>query len=360
MKKIFAIEALRFGFKSFFKNPIFFVLAFVVSKLIWIMGFCLSFLISLPYFIHLINFVLKIFNQIKGLIAEFSIQNIVSEFAKPVIKNLGFGVFDKVNVVGGFVKEMGQVVKGAAKVPLQVVKGAAEITPIAKVVKSMSGITAIRQKVDAALYEIKGILAEIMQSKFLFLFFIIGVIVFFVCVKMVYDFIMLGWARMSLGIYDRKSGSIRSLFSRPGIWIKYVIATLLFLLISIVPSLIYFWFYLLITYFVRIPQFIAYVGYAGAFIASWYLILRLWFYPYYLVDENIGSVASLQKSYNLGLGFLNVIISLFVFAVILGIPLLFVVLFPNVLTVTIFGVFLAIIWMSSWVSYAYMYRKLKR
>ena len=98
--------------------------------------------------------------------------------------------------------------------------------------------------------------------------------------------------------------------------------------------------------------------YAIAIIFSWYFMLRLWFYPYYIVEGNSSAVEALKKSYNLGLGFVNIIVSLLAFIIILGVPGLFVYAYPSALTYSIFGVFVLVSWISSWMSQAFIYRKL--
>ena len=75
MRKIYTFEAVLFGFKVFFKKPLFFLLAFIVSKIMWLLGLGLSFLIALPYFIHLIEFVLKLFARVKDLIFNYIFHN---------------------------------------------------------------------------------------------------------------------------------------------------------------------------------------------------------------------------------------------------------------------------------------------
>ncbi|KKP29518.1 MAG: hypothetical protein UR12_C0006G0005 [candidate division TM6 bacterium GW2011_GWF2_30_66] len=294
MKKIYAIEAIGFGFRAFLKNPLFFIITFVMGKIMLIFGLFLAALVSFPYFINLIELGTKIFEQGQ----EFLIN---ASFKKAIV-----------------------VVK----------------------------------KFISAFTDIKTIFAEVIESKYLFLFFLIGVILFIACLKIIYDFVIIGWVKLSLAYYDHKKLSIESFFCKPIIYLKYIIATFIFLIISIIPSLIYLWLYLLISYFTIIPDNIAYMTYAISVIFSWYFMLRFWFYPYYIIEGDSSSVEALQKSYNLNLGFTNVIISLFVFIIILGVPGLFVYWYPNNITYAIFGVFLLVSWISSWMSYAFIYRNL--
>lgn len=294
MKKIYAIEAIGFGFKAFLKNPLFFIITFFMSKIMLVFGLFLAALVSFPYFINLIELVTKIFGQGQ----EFLIN---ASFKKAII-----------------------VVK----------------------------------KFISAFTDIKTIFAEVIESKYLFLFFLIGVILFISCLKIVYDFVIIGWVKLSLAYYDHKKLSIEYFFCKPIIYLKYIIATFIFLIISIIPSLIYLWIYLLVSYFTIIPNNIAYITYTISVVLSWYFMLRLWFYPYYIIEGNFSSVDALQKSYNLNLGFTNIIISLLVFIIILGIPGIIVYWYPNNITYSVFGVFVLVSWISSWMSNAFIYRNL--
>jgi hypothetical protein len=294
MKKIYAIEAIGFGFKAFFKNPLFFIATFIIGKIILVCGLFLALLVSFPYFINLIELGTKIFGQ-----------------GKEFLQNASF----------------------------------------------RSAIVVVK-KFISAFTDIKTIFAEVVDSKYLFLFFLIGLILFIACLKVIYDFVILGWVKLSLAYYGHKKLSIEYFFTSPVIWLKYIIATFLFFIVTVIPSLIYLWLYLLITYFRPIPDNISYFAYAVSLIFSWYFMLRFWFYPYYIVEGNSSAVEALRKSYNLGLGFVNIIISLLVFIVILGVPFYFVYTYPCALNYSIFGLFVFVSWISSWMSQAFIFRKL--
>jgi len=351
MKKIYTVDALKFGFATFFKNPLFFLLSFLVSKIVVTIGFLIGIFFTFPFFINFMKTFVKIFKQAKELVEELTLSSVVKEgVSRPLKESIQENVIGPNGFFGDFFGS------GSSSISTQVVQD----TPGGALVRGLGRIAeGVGDTLVDRLQETKILLAEILQNKLLFAFFVFGLILLIIIIKMAYDFVMLGWTRLSLEFYDKKSGSIQFLFSRPNIWITYVLATVIFLGVSCVPSLIYFWFYLLISYFVKIPNIILMLGYLASVITSWCLVLRFWFYPYYIIDENAGVIGSLKKSYNMGLGFLNVIISLFAFAIIAGVPLFIALKWPHIITFAILGVILAVVWMSSWVSYAYLYRKLK-
>jgi len=341
MKKIYTFEAIKFGFVTFFKNPLFFLLAFMVSKLIWCIGLIISFLVAMPFLIHFLRFAEKIYLKILKIIPEFSFKAVFSEGVKKAVNGgaeSSGGIF---GVIGGFVK------------------GIANGGPLRAITQGVSGVVkginrALIEKID----ELEGILNEVLAHKILFIYLLIGILLFLLLARMFYDFIMIGWARFSIDFYDKGKSSIKYLFPRPIVVVKYMLATLLFFGISFIPSLVFLWVYLFISAYTKISFSLAIIGYLFAFVLSWYLMLRFWFYPYYLVDKQVGIIESLKRSYDLGIGFLSVAISLAGFGLILGIPVLISISFPHVATFVIFGVILAIVWVASWVSYAFLYKKL--
>ena len=324
-----------------------------MSKIIVIFGMLVSLFFTFPFFINFMKTFAKIFAQVKELVSELTINSIVKAgVSKPLKETVKERVFGP----GGFLSSFMANASSEAATKT----AASSDTPGQTLVRGLGKIAeGIGDTLVDRLHKTKLLLAEILENKLLFAFFVFGTILFIIGLKMAYDFIMIGWTKMSLDFYDKKSTSIRSLFVRPSTWIKYVLATVLFLIISSIPTVIYFWFYLLINYFVKIPHAITSIGYIIAMIFSWCLVLRLWFYPYYIVDEDAGIIDSLKRSYNMGLGFLNVVISLLVFLFIAGIPLAIALKWPDIITFTILGIILAIVWMASWMSYAYLYSKLK-
>jgi len=341
MKKIYTFEAIKFGFVTFFKNPLFFLLAFMVSKLIWVTGLLIGFFLAMPFLSHFLRFAEKTYLKVLEVIPELNVKAIFAEGVKKAVTggatNSG-GIF---GAVGGFFK------------------GVANTGPLGMITQGVSGVAkGIGKALLEKLEELKEILNEVLAHKILFVYLFIGLFLFLLIARMTYDFIMIGWARFSLDFYDKGKSSLKYLLPRPSMLIKYMLATLLFFGISCIPSAAFLWLYLFISFFMPVSFPVAVIGYLIALVCSWYLMLRLWFYPYYLVDKQVGVLESLKQSYDLGIGFVSVAISLVGFGLILGIPLWISFSFPHVATFFILGIILAIVWMASWVSYAFLYKKL--
>lgn len=292
--KICAFKAFAFGLKEFFKHPLFFIVNFIIGKIILICGVFLALLISFPFFINLIELVQKLFFQGQEFLTQ-------ATFKRAIV------------VVKQFI---------------------------------------------AAFTDLKTIFAEIVASKYLFLFFILGVFLFIICVKIFYDYMILGWTKLSLEYYAKKHKSIELFFNRPVIWLKYIIATSLSVVVFFLPSIIYLWVYLLVSYFTPVSDKTMYIAYGFSVLVSIYFTMRLWFYPYFLLDQEASAVEALRMSYNLKYGFANLLILFVLFEIILAAPTYYMIYFPSVLTYCIFGVCVAIVWMSSWKSYAYIYKNL--
>lgn len=294
MKKIYAYEAMFFGFKSFLKNPLFFIYTLIISKIILVCGLFLAGLFSFPYFINLIELGKKVFSQSKEFLEQVAWKR---------------------------------------------------------------AIVVIKQFV-AAFTDIKTTFAEVIESKYLLLLFLIGVIIFIACIKLFYDYVIFGWTKVSLGYYDKKHKSIELFFNSPMEWLKYILATFLFSIIFLIPTLVYFWGYLLFTYFAQIADKTAYIIYGFSLLLSLYFAFRLWFYPYFIINNQMNSVDALKSSYNLRYGFANILILFALYGTILALPAYYAYNTPGVLSFSIFGFVFAIIWVSCWQAYAYIFKKL--
>lgn len=342
MKKIYTFEAIKFGFIAFFKDPLFFLYAFVFSKLLLLVGLLISLIVAMPFWLHFFRFAKKIYLQILEIIPELNFKTILFE-------GVGNAFEQGVESSGGFLGFAGGIIQG-------IVNG----EPFELVSRGVGGV---KQGVSRAFIEkiddLQGILQQVLTHRVLFVYFMVGLFLFLLCAKLSYDFFMIGWAKFSIHFYDTGKKSVSYLFGSLREVIKYIFATVLFLGIAFCPIVLFFWLYLLLFYFVAVPIFIAVIGYSCAFVYSWYLMLRLWFYPYFIVDSHISAFDSLKKSYNLGIGFVSVAVSLMGFGLILGIPVLISVLFPHIVTFIILGIILLIVWISSWISYAFLYRRLR-
>ena len=158
-----SVKAITFGFKAFFKNPLFFLISFIVTKIIWTVGLGLSFLISLPYFIHLIEFVLKLFARVKDIIFNYVLGSFLGGTVESIFENFGFSLFTRINAFG-FVKEVAEQASQG-----QMLEKVAGETIVGNLAKGAAQIVGVGEKISEALGELKEILRQIIQSKFLFL-----------------------------------------------------------------------------------------------------------------------------------------------------------------------------------------------
>jgi len=176
-----------------------------------------------------------------------------------------------------------------------------------------------------------GILAYIKSNVWISFGVIVGIVILYLVNKMVYDYLILGLTKISIDFYDKGQSSIKHLFSTLPEYVRYFVASSAYgfiiwfgVLISGVISFIG-------TRFITVPEgytiFYYKIGMMGiifsiCFLPFLYLLIKYWFFAYFIVDQNIGPIESLKKSYDLKHGFASVIclmLIVFMVGVVIGV-----------------------------------------
>lgn len=345
MKKIYAIEAFRFGFKTFFKNPLFLLVAFLITKLIGATGLLLSILISMPFFLPLLRAVSKIIGLVKHILA------IIINKLLPLKTLLAGGMKEGVSTAGGISDSGGGLLGGLFGGIGKAVKG---VVPLAKAGKKLIGAKDAVSDVIAHGEDIKEVALNVLKNPWILSLFISGIIVFIILIKLLYDYIILGWTNMSLDFSKQDKSSFSSLFTKPKLFFRYFVATMFFSIIILFPSNIMFIISPLPKGFI--------IGLILFIIVSTYLTLSFWFYPYFLIDKNSCILESFGLSYRLQGSFINLfLLYLIILAIILPITVISILLihiFGFFISWFIFAVSIAIMWIIAFLSTAYLYTRL--
>jgi len=110
--------------------------------------------------------------------------------------------------------------------------------------------------------------------------------------------IKIGWSRLGLSYYDKKPLRLSVFKFKLPFLFKYVFAHMLFwliimllLIVAALPIVIFTFEMTGVLLWLSIP-----VGLI-AFMYTIFLILKLWFFPYFIIDQNAGIIESFKKSY---------------------------------------------------------------
>ena len=362
MKKIYAAEAFKFGFKTLFKNPLFFLWSFLLTKLVWVVGLFISFLITLPFFYPIFKVVSKVVGLVKHIIHVFMdkiwpLKSLLSGELKEGLQSLTEGIGKAAagggetaapagaaegvgGALGGLFGGFGKMVKGIA--PL-----ASAGTKLAGAGKAVSGV--IEQLKDA-----KAVVFEMLRSPWMLILFVLGIFIFTVLVRFLYDYLMLGWTKISVDFSRRDTSEVSSLFARPLLFLRYFIATVFFGFAVFLPASLMF----IIS---PLPKGF-FLGLLLYTIVAIYLTLKFWFYPYFLVDKKACVLESFGSSFRLKGGALNLILLyLIIIAIMLPITIISIFMFKLLglfLSWLFFGFWVAVMWIVGFLSTANLYAKL--
>lgn len=322
MKHLPCIKAIKFGFKTLFKNPLFFILAVIVSKLLLFVGLAISFLIALPFFMPLIDFIYRIIDILKkGLMTGF-MKGLGAGAAGSAMRGGGMPFGGGGGLIGGIGK--GGLLKGAAGSVLQTIAN------------------------------LKAIIAEILENPWMFVLFAIGVLIFLLLARMVYDFIILGWTRISFDFASKGSSSLKSLFSNLCVFFKYFIATILFSIVVWLPFVVVGMFLLL----TKMGSTACMIGYSLSTLMSLYFGFKFWFYGYFIVDKDAGIMGSLKKSFNVVGAVTHLMILFVLLSVVAFVFYLIASMLPFIAGLSVFALAAAMLWIVGYLSVGFLYREL--
>ena len=160
MKHVSVVSAFKFGFKTVFKNLLFFIWAMMVTVAVWSAGVIVSGLIAFPCFIPLIRAIGKVKGAFAKLVAEL----------------------------------------GAAKAAV-----AQSGTPFAVVdAQTLDKFKEVLGKIGAALVSL------VEKIPMVFIFAVLGVLIFLFALWLVQMMLALGWCKVSLDFKDKGSSSVSS------------------------------------------------------------------------------------------------------------------------------------------------------
>lgn len=359
MRKIYAIEAFKFGWKTFFKNPLFLIFAFVLAKLMWVGGFLVSALVSAPFFLPFFKAISKIIGLVKQVIGIvmtklLPLKSMISaEGVKENVKDVAEGVGQAMaggapesggGGIGGF---FGSVFGGVGKA----VKG---VVPLAKIGTKLAGAKKAFSGVLEGGKDIKEVALHVLKNPWILFLVVVGLIVLVVLVKLTYDYVMLGWTKLSLDFSKKGKSDFSRLFSKPRLFFRYFLATVFFAVIVFLPSNLMYIISPLPKGFV--------IGLILSVIVCTYLSLSFWFYPYYLIDKKSCITEAFSLSYKLEGGFINLfLLYLIVLAIVLPIAvisLLLIHVLGFIISWFIFGICVAIMWIIAFLATANLYVRL--
>ena len=155
--------------------------------------------------------------------------------------------------------------------------------------------------------------------------FVLGILL-----KMVYDYIILGWYRVSVDFCKKGTSSVSRLFSRISTLFKYFFANLVIFIIIFLVFLLSFFACLIIYYLISkitgVPVLIGIQSFYSllksflvlpALVPVVYLAVRFVFYIYFIADKNSGIFESISKSFRASTGHvIRLLIVLSIFSVI--------------------------------------------
>jgi len=140
------------------------------------------------------------------------------------------------------------------------------------------------------------------------------IFVFFILLlKLVYDYIILGWSRVAVDFYNKGTSTISRLFSKISVVFKYFFASLVFLAIILFISLVSFGFCWLVHSIVKLigaipsadhPFDIMFTIFLLSLLigSAIYFAIRFVMYPYFIAYQNSGIFESLSKGYRISTG----------------------------------------------------------
>jgi len=347
MERFHAFDAFKFGFRALIKNPLLFLMAYIYSQILWIFGVFISFLIVYPFFMPIIELVYRIIDLIKKVFVSGLFGGLLGGGSP--FKGLG-KITEGASSIGGI---FGEVVEKTAGGVGKIAGGVGEaVGGVGKIATKGFGLLGQGTKLLALYSSAKEIIAELANNPQFFLLFLMGLFLFSLLLKMLYDLIVFGWIRFSLKYYDASTSSIKSFFCKPLSLLKYAIATSVFSLIIILP-------YFLMGVFYLIPsRFLMFLGDFFAFGLSLYLICKLWFYSYFIADKNYDVVESLRASWVVPGTFLNISMLLLLLSASVLVGLLLMWLLPAMIALPIAAILVTVFWLVTWPAFAYLYRKL--
>lgn len=167
-----------------------------------------------------------------------------------------------------------------------------------------------------------GIFAYIRSHFLISVGVIIGIIILYVINKMVYDYLILGLTKIAIDFFDKGQSSIKRLFPTPSEYFRYFIASSAYGFIMWFGALIAAVISFIVTRFITIPAspYVSFykmgimcIVFVLFFMPFGYLLIKYWFYSYFIVDQGIGPIESLKKSYDLKGGFTKVICMMLIF-----------------------------------------------
>jgi len=274
MKKVSVIEAIKFGFNSLIKKPLFFIGAYLMTLLIGTIGVILAFLITMPFAYPLIRMFVRLRIEIMGI------------FGQALAKAMMLGTTTPETIQAGAVPQMGA---GQLK--------------------------------GFILDVIRGILGFFWSHPGVFLLLGLTVLIIFCMYIGIGFYIYAGWARITLDFYDRGSSAISSLFSNFSTLIKLIVSGFIYGFLIVLPwkigALLMLFFPNLILLFILIPT---------AIFFSSFFFLRFFYFLYFIVEKNDGILECLGNAYRLkGAAFR--LILLWFFYVLIAIPLFIIISF---------------------------------
>jgi len=313
MERVSVIEAVTFGFNQLVKKPLFFIGTFLMSILMALVVTIIGLIAAIPFGI--------VFFQVAARFKDQLFELLKSHFSPPV-----------------FLK---QFLAGMVKV--QASEGAyAAFMAKVEVVK------------DIIIDFLRGVLKLYWQNPFSTLLLGLLVTVIFLALTSGQQFMYLGWARVSLSVYDKGRSSLSDLFSKVATLLKGILAGFIYLAAIFLP-----WKISLILFIIWPNLYFLFTLLIISLFLSIYFALKFLFYAFFIVDQDAGVFESLKKSFQLkGAPTKLILLWLLYFAAYLCFGLITGLIFPRVVISILSPIFSFITFVIGVLAIAFVYRRL--
>jgi len=249
MKNASVIEAVKFGFKSLFKKPLFFIGTYLVTIGVGFAGILLGILIAIPFVFPLIRMLARL----------------------------------KIEFMGVFGQALSKAMMLNATLPEAVTQGPGP----------MPQMGAMQLK-DFIVDMIRGTFGIFLRHPGVFLMLGLAVLIVFCTIIAIQFYVYAGWARISLAFYDKGSSTIGTFFSGFSTLIKLIVAGFIYSFLVILP-----W-KLAAGLFIIYPNVILLLVWIPlAIFFSMFFLLKFFYFVFFIVDKNAGIFESLGNAFRL-------------------------------------------------------------
>ena len=184
-----------------------------------------------------------------------------------------------------------------------------------KVQTSQGELSAFMIKIDIIkniiINFLRGVGALFWQNPFLTILLVLLISLIFLAMTAGQQFIYLGWARISLGFYDKGTSTVSDLFSKISTLFKGILAGFIYFIIIFLP-----WKISLILFIIWPNLYFLFSLILASIVMSFYLALKFLFYGFFIVDQDAGVCESLRKSFRLKGGPAKIILLWLIFMVV--------------------------------------------